>query len=228
MSCSSEEIERKRLAALQKRQSKISGQNSTPQFGSPAKFYGNQLLDSPSTNTSRRLPGPLKTVTSNTPRGYHPYAKPNSQVELNNIPVGKVVCGTVYLVSEERFEVNPSEFCTPLINIFKNSKSKLWNFSIDDYDALMLKVAPLTPHIVLGPLPGYVLKVLRENTMDPYNIDLSPVESTLRHALMPFQEDGVRCMIADDMGLGKTFQALAVASYYRHNWPLLIVTTSSM
>lgn len=37
-----------------------------------------------------------------------------------------------------------------------------------------------------------------------------------------------RCMIADDMGLGKTFQALAVASYYKHNWPLLIVTTSSM
>lgn len=37
-----------------------------------------------------------------------------------------------------------------------------------------------------------------------------------------------RCMIADDMGLGKTFQALAIASYYKHNWPLLIVTTSSM
>lgn len=37
-----------------------------------------------------------------------------------------------------------------------------------------------------------------------------------------------RCMIADDMGLGKTFQALAIASYYKHNWPLLVVTTSSM
>ncbi|KAI8434797.1 hypothetical protein MSG28_003308 [Choristoneura fumiferana] len=37
-----------------------------------------------------------------------------------------------------------------------------------------------------------------------------------------------RCMIADDMGLGKTFQALAIASYYRHNFPLLIVTTSTM
>lgn len=38
-------------------------------------------------------------------------------------------------------------------------KSKLWNFSMNDYDTLMLKVAPLAPHIVLGPLPGYVLKV---------------------------------------------------------------------
>lgn len=37
-----------------------------------------------------------------------------------------------------------------------------------------------------------------------------------------------RCLIADDMGLGKTFQALGIASYYKENWPLLIVTTSSM
>lgn len=37
-----------------------------------------------------------------------------------------------------------------------------------------------------------------------------------------------RCLIADDMGLGKTFQALAIANYYKEEWPLLIVTTASM
>lgn len=37
-----------------------------------------------------------------------------------------------------------------------------------------------------------------------------------------------RCLIADDMGLGKTFQALAIASYFKYDWPLLIVATSSM
>lgn len=37
-----------------------------------------------------------------------------------------------------------------------------------------------------------------------------------------------RCLIADDMGLGKTFQALGIANYYIEDWPLLIVTTSSM
>lgn len=36
------------------------------------------------------------------------------------------------------------------------------------------------------------------------------------------------CFIADDMGLGKTFQALAIASYYKENWPVLIATTASM
>ena len=30
------------------------------------------------------------------------------------------------------------------------------------------------------------------------------------------------------MGLGKTLQAICVASYYRHEWPLLIVAPSSV
>ncbi|CAH2044140.1 unnamed protein product, partial [Iphiclides podalirius] len=117
-----------------------------------------------------------------------------------------------------------------------DANTKLWNFSIDDYEELMTKITPLAPHVVLGALPSYVLKVLKEQQVDPNSIDITPIEPTLRNQLMPFQEQGVRfaiahggrCMIADDMGLGKTFQALAVASYYRLNWPLLIVTTSSM
>lgn len=36
-----------------------------------------------------------------------------------------------------------------------------------------------------------------------------------------------RIMICDEMGLGKTYQALAVADYYRDDWPLLICTTAS-
>lgn len=34
-------------------------------------------------------------------------------------------------------------------------------------------------------------------------------------------------MIADDMGLGKTYQALAIADFYRDDFPLLICTTAS-
>lgn len=37
-----------------------------------------------------------------------------------------------------------------------------------------------------------------------------------------------RALIADDMGLGKTIQALGVAAYYRQEWPLLVVTPSSV
>ncbi|XP_048482179.1 SWI/SNF-related matrix-associated actin-dependent regulator of chromatin subfamily A-like protein 1 [Plutella xylostella] len=224
MSCTKEEIERKRLAALQRRQN--NNKNS------PLKPAPLQSTFSPSHSTK---------TSSN--RSYHPYAKPAATLIESSVPPGKVVSGTIYLISEDRFEVNPSEFCAPLINVFKSlpSKnydpaSKLWNFSMDDYESLISKVSHLAPHIVLGPLPSFVLKVLREPTVDPNSVDLAPVEATLRNKLMPFQEEGVRfciakrgcCMLADDMGLGKTFQALAVASYYRQNWPLLIVTTSSM
>ncbi|XP_063829169.1 SWI/SNF-related matrix-associated actin-dependent regulator of chromatin subfamily A-like protein 1 [Ostrinia nubilalis] len=236
MTCTKEEIERKRLAALQKRQNKL--MNVTPNKSAA-------LLASNSFGTPKSSGSPRNNAY-NSNASFHPYARvsnsSNSQAE-NSVPVGKIVNGTIYLISETRFEVNPSEFCVPLINIFKtipsrsyDPGSKLWNFSVDDYHELIKKVAPLAPHVVLGSLPPYVLKVLQGQTMDPNNIDLTPVEATLRHKLMPFQEQGVRfgiarrgrCMIADDMGLGKTFQALGIASYYRHNWPLLIVTTSSM
>ncbi len=59
---------------------------------------------------------------------------------------------------------------------------------------------------------------------------------TLYEALFPFQRLGVstaiarggRIMIADDMGLGKSIQALAVASFYEADWPLLIISPASM
>ena len=67
-------------------------------------------------------------------------------------------------------------------------------------------------------------------------IDISGIDPKLHSALMPFQRQSVyfgvhldgRILIADDMGLGKTLQALALAHYYLNDWPLLIVTPSSM
>ncbi|XP_075843902.1 DNA annealing helicase and endonuclease ZRANB3 isoform X3 [Microtus pennsylvanicus] len=58
----------------------------------------------------------------------------------------------------------------------------------------------------------------------------------LREKLLPFQKDGIifalrrdgRCMVADEMGLGKTIQAIAVAYFYKEEWPLLIVVPSSL
>lgn len=111
MSCSKEEIERKRLAAIQKRQLKLS---------SPSSPLGNVSIS----NTTQNSP----SFTSQNITGrklYHPYKKPEIN-ETENIPVTKVISGTIYLISEGRFEVNPSEFCVPLINIFKSLPSKCY------------------------------------------------------------------------------------------------------
>lgn len=38
----------------------------------------------------------------------------------------------------------------------------------------------------------FILQLLKESTVDPNAIDISPIEATLRNKLMPFQEEGVR------------------------------------
>lgn len=58
----------------------------------------------------------------------------------------------------------------------------------------------------------------------------------MRQSLMEFQREGVlfglakngRVLIGDEMGLGKTIQAIAIASAYMTDWPLLVVCPSSM
>jgi len=65
---------------------------------------------------------------------------------------------------------------------------------------------------------------------------LQAVPPFLASSLLPFQEEGVRfaisrggrALIADEMGLGKTVQAIAVASAFRDEWPLLVVCPSSL
>lgn len=64
---------------------------------------------------------------------------------------------------------------------------------------------------------------------------LQVIEPQVRNQLLDFQKYGVafgisnggRCMIADDMGLGKTYQALAIADFYKNDFPLLICTTAT-
>ncbi|XP_004423928.1 PREDICTED: DNA annealing helicase and endonuclease ZRANB3 isoform X1 [Ceratotherium simum simum] len=66
--------------------------------------------------------------------------------------------------------------------------------------------------------------------------ELDFLPDKLRAKLLPFQKDGVtfalsrdgRCMVADEMGLGKTIQAIAIAYFYKEEWPLLIVVPSSL
>lgn len=111
----------------------------------------------------------------------------------------------------------------------------------------------LQPGIVFKGIPNFVLNACNIPKPNYLDLDLSCIDQELLNALMPFQEEGVwwdfntvsfasvsnkyfsfgidkegRCLIADDMGLGKTFQALGIVSYFKEDWPVLIVTTASM
>lgn len=58
----------------------------------------------------------------------------------------------------------------------------------------------------------------------PHTIIIFDIASIISFSI---RHDG-RVLIADDMGLGKTIQAICVACYYRPEWPLLVVTPSSL
>lgn len=98
---------------------------------------------------------------------------------------------------------------------------------------------------IASDLPAWVVDIFlgtRYAKIYPSQIAVDPrtiaerLPSALWDSLFPFQRQGVefaisrngRCLIGDDMGLGKTVQAIAVAAYFRADWPLLIFCPASM
>ncbi|XP_043851021.1 SWI/SNF-related matrix-associated actin-dependent regulator of chromatin subfamily A-like protein 1 isoform X2 [Dromiciops gliroides] len=139
--------------------------------------------------------------------------------------------GRCVLISRTRFEADIG-FAEDMIAIFKQMGSRNY---VEELRQL--------PGIQLEPLPKVVVQAfmahLEKTSLRPEEVpevDLSEVDSKLVSSLMPFQRTGVnfavsregRLLLADDMGLGKTIQAICIAAYYRKEWPLLVVTPSSV
>ncbi|XP_049949424.1 SWI/SNF-related matrix-associated actin-dependent regulator of chromatin subfamily A-like protein 1 isoform X1 [Schistocerca serialis cubense] len=153
------------------------------------------------------------------------------------------ITGYCKLVSKDRFVIDVG-YHKRMIDIFKtmgsakyDAPSKRWSFHIKDHN-LLLKVLDAEPDLSISKLPDIVLRTFLSAPPAPvnYEIDLSRIDKQLVENLMPFQREGIcfgisrkgRCLIADDMGLGKTVQGLGIAHYYYSDWPLLIVTPSSV
>ncbi|XP_018561828.1 SWI/SNF-related matrix-associated actin-dependent regulator of chromatin subfamily A-like protein 1 [Anoplophora glabripennis] len=146
------------------------------------------------------------------------------------------------LTSQDRFCVELTGFSNEALQIFKtipsrsyDPKTRNWSFHIKDYEMLISKLRTLQAKLNVEKIPGFVLNCIRV-PQDEVIIDYTKLDPALSSTLLPFQLEGLsfgidkkgRCLIADDMGLGKTFQALAIANYYKEDWPMLIVTTASM
>ncbi|XP_063256861.1 SWI/SNF-related matrix-associated actin-dependent regulator of chromatin subfamily A-like protein 1 isoform X1 [Prinia subflava] len=158
-----------------------------------------------------------------------------------------LVKGKCVLISRLRFEVDIG-YSAEVIGVFKQMDSRnydmntrKWNFLLEDYPKLM-KVLLNLVSIEVEPLPEAVIKTFAAQLQgspsqtDIPDADLSAVDSKIVTSLMPFQREGVnfaisrngRLLLADDMGLGKTIQAICIAAYYQQEWPLLVVTPSSV
>lgn len=93
-----------------------------------------------------------------------------------------------------------------------------------------------------GPAPSWVQDLLHlsrdydEIGDDLEDTALSGLPGETRKSLHRFQRHGIafgvqrggRVLLADEMGLGKTVQALGIASFYRREWPALVVVPSSL
>ncbi|XP_033857692.3 SWI/SNF-related matrix-associated actin-dependent regulator of chromatin subfamily A-like protein 1 [Acipenser ruthenus] len=156
--------------------------------------------------------------------------------------------GRCVLVSRSRFEVEVG-FQADVIEAFKqissrnyDMKTRNWSFLLEDYKGLM-EVLCRIPSVEVEPLPRAVVQAFatqfsqtQPNKPEIPEADLSNIDPMLENGLMHFQREGVnfavsregRLLLADDMGLGKTVQAICIAAYYRKEWPLLVVTPSSV
>uniref|UniRef100_A0A663DV06 SWI/SNF-related matrix-associated actin-dependent regulator of chromatin subfamily A-like protein 1 n=1 Tax=Aquila chrysaetos chrysaetos TaxID=223781 RepID=A0A663DV06_AQUCH len=155
--------------------------------------------------------------------------------------------GKCVLISRLRFEVDIG-YSAEVIGVFRQMDSRnydmntrKWNFLLEDYPKLMEVLQSLVS-VEVEPLPEAVIQTfaaqIQRSTsqIDVPDADLSVVDSKIVTSLMPFQREGVnfailrngRLLLADDMGLGKTIQAICIAAYYRKEWPLLVVTPSSV
>ncbi|KAK3569061.1 hypothetical protein QTP86_021529 [Hemibagrus guttatus] len=161
---------------------------------------------------------------------------------------GATVKGRCTLISRSCLEVDIT-YHADVIAVFKqmpsknyDMKTRKWSFLLEDYGKLMESLNNISA-VEVEPLPRAVLQAFSSQFDKSHSraaeipeADLSGIDTTLTRSLMPFQQHGVnfavsregRLLLADDMGLGKTVQAICIAAYYRNEWPLLIVTPSSV
>lgn len=134
-------------------------------------------------------------------------------------------------------EVKPSnKIISTILTSFPNKKSTYiletnsWKISLEIYEVFCQKLKH--NKILFEEIPKGVINVLQKNIKNEF-YDL---KNDIYNYLLPFQVQGVnfalnrkgKILLADDMGLGKTIQALAIAFYYKLEWPLLIISPASL
>ncbi|ELR17128.1 helicase, putative [Acanthamoeba castellanii str. Neff] len=152
----------------------------------------------------------------------------------------------VQLVDRERFgaaEPNKrdkwlSDFYASVPGSTFDACTKMWTFPLSCYTSFTKAIEDSRGVTLNGPLPPWIMRLFVYKEKKPLNmsVQLDKIPVGLLNALYPFQREGVmfalqrngRALIADEMGLGKTLQAIAIAAYYKEDWPVLVVAPSSV
>ncbi|XP_016906021.1 SWI/SNF-related matrix-associated actin-dependent regulator of chromatin subfamily A-like protein 1 [Apis cerana] len=215
MNYSQEEIEKKRLLAIQRKQQaqlKNSSFNST-NIGNNISSNDNILIKENKSNNNTKVLGygQSKYINFKTKFGSNSdknNAKFNKQKERFN-PISaqnffgqkSSITGKCYMISDTRFMLEISSYFPPLIETLKtissrtyDMKTKNWSFHLKDYEALMEKIINFKSDVQIIGLPKIVLQIFRKNDTSintTENIDLSDIDPKLLENIMPFQREGI-------------------------------------
>ncbi|VDN07755.1 unnamed protein product [Thelazia callipaeda] len=180
-------------------------------------------------------------------------ALPPSSIKLSSVVTTvelrqSAVSVTFKLIDPKSFQVQFKPFNHSVVNALKAIPSKAydphlktWVFPLEDVsvvenalqamDDVSLEIEKFSDHVVKTLLTyGKSFLGFKEPNLEAH------IEKTLLDALFPYQRRGVihgiirrgRLLLADEMGLGKSIQALGIARYFKHDWPLLIICPSSV
>ncbi|KAH8584082.1 HARP like SWI SNF ATpase [Cryptosporidium sp. chipmunk genotype I] len=113
-------------------------------------------------------------------------------------------------------------------------------YEIEDFDADFERISNLTPKYnpdtVDLPDCNLCKGCIYDNVCYSSLNHLKCNYPELYNSLRPFQKVGIlvglkkqgRILIGDEMGLGKTLQALSIITYFRQEWPVLVICPSSI
>lgn len=234
-----------------------SKKKATPKFGakktfgakkeaSPQKF--GQILAASHKPSSLQFNQPTQPAFQ-----YRDFQQPQQPVVKNQpIRLHRPITLTIQIVSVNplKYSLTPQRVVNELSNFLRGMEitfdrsKKYWDLSEEQYSQIKKQVKqkfaeesidwkePAVKHIRLAKGKWH------NQFLDPEQLrpELNKLPEKLLGTLYEFQKTGFlygisregRVLIADEMGLGKSIQALAIASYYKEEWPLLIVTPSSL
>ncbi|UYV61873.1 SMARCAL1 [Cordylochernes scorpioides] len=173
------------------------------------------------------------------------HTQPSQNISIKSAPNTKgnpSISAVCTLISKSRFQVD-MVYHQESIAIFRTLPTRMydaterkWNFNLSDHNQLEKAMKAFSSQVNFIPLPRYMINCLNQKPSQVAPDWFMNLDLKLQEHLMPFQKEGVhfaisrdgRVLLADDMGLGKTIQAIAIADYYREEWPLLIIAPSSM
>ncbi|KOC67201.1 SWI/SNF-related matrix-associated actin-dependent regulator of chromatin subfamily A-like protein 1 [Habropoda laboriosa] len=216
MSYSQEEIEKKRLLALQRKQHAQSKSNLSGSTNIRSNILSSNsniiVKENKSINVTKSLGnGATKYVDfkakfgnnlnkSNT--NFNKHKERFNPISTQNFFGQKSrITGKCYMITDERFTLETSSYFVPLIETLKtipsrsyDMKTKTWNFLLKDYETVMEKIIHFKADIQVVGIPQIIVQIFRKNSTSEKivdNIDLSNIDPHLVESLMPFQREGI-------------------------------------